>query len=602
MQERISRKEVLENMKTKEPKHSPIKLLLKWAKQDRIYLYMSVLLSFISGLCSIIPYYCIFHILDMTLQKIGTAQDYYTTCAFLVATILIRVLLMGASGISSHKGAYNTLFTVRCMVTEHMSKIPLGALNEHSSGHIKSVLNEQIERLELFLAHQLPELVYYLTGPLAIFIYLMTVNVKLGLISLIPLFLGFALLIVIFATMAGMMGDATKAVSSLNSVIIEYISGMRLIKAYNMTNHSFQKYSDAINEENQVWNIMSKRMGPPFAIFVVMIESGILLMLPIGGYMFLHGSITASVFLLFAFVGSLYLTEIRPMQELGTNFAQVLTAITEVKKILDIPTFDGGVSFPKNHDICMKNVSFSYEKGTVTLHDCYLHIAQGELLAMVGPSGAGKSTLVQLISRFYDVNDGKITIGGVNIKDINYEELLQNISIVFQKTFLTRDSVFENIRLGSNATLEHVREAAKKAQIDDFIMSLPEQYDTKVGSYSSRFSGGEKQRIAIARAILKNAPILILDEATSATDPENQAQIDQAIHNLCAGKTVLIVAHRLGTVKLCNKVAVVDNHTISCLGTHEEVLAQSKYYRHAWHDYSEARSITYHVKEGVTNE
>ena len=547
MQERISRKEVLENMKTKEPKHSPIKLLLKWAKQDRIYLYMSVLLSFISGLCSIIPYYCIFHILDMTLQKIGTAQDYYTTCAFLVATILIRVLLMGASGISSHKGAYNTLFTVRCMVTEHMSKIPLGALNEHSSGHIKSVLNEQIERLELFLAHQLPELVYYLTGPLAIFIYLMTVNVKLGLISLIPLFLGFALLIVIFAT-------------------------------------------------------MSKRMGPPFAIFVVMIESGILLMLPIGGYMFLHGSITASVFLLFAFVGSLYLTEIRPMQELGTNFAQVLTAITEVKKILDIPTFDGGVSFPKNHDICMKNVSFSYEKGTVTLHDCYLHIAQGELLAMVGPSGAGKSTLVQLISRFYDVNDGKITIGGVNIKDINYEELLQNISIVFQKTFLTRDSVFENIRLGSNATLEHVREAAKKAQIDDFIMSLPEQYDTKVGSYSSRFSGGEKQRIAIARAILKNAPILILDEATSATDPENQVQIDQAIHNLCAGKTVLIVAHRLGTVKLCNKVAVVDNHTISCLGTHEEVLAQSKYYRHAWHDYSEARSITYHVKEGVTNE
>ncbi len=589
-------------MNTLNKKSNPVFLLLKWARKDRFYLYLSVLLSFISGLCSIFPYYCIYRILDITLKRSGTKSDYISICMVLTATILLRVVLRGMSGLSSHKGAYNTLFTVRCMVTEHMAKIPLGALNERSTGQIKSVLNEQIERLELFLAHQLPELVFYLTGPFAIFFYLLSVNAKLALLSLIPLFLGFALLIVIFSTMAGMMPEASAAISGLNSVIIEYISGMRLIKAYNMTGKSFRKYSDAILAENRVWNTMSKKMGPPFAVFVIVIECGMLLMLPIGGHMYLSGSVSAGIFLLFAFVGSLYLTEIRPMQELGTNFAQVLTAITEVEKILNIPAYTGGTQFPDRHDIVIKNMHFSYEEGAETLHDCNLQIAHGERIALVGPSGAGKSTLVQLIARFYDVSQGEILIGGKNIKDIRYEELLQNISIVFQRTFLTRESVFENIRLGSTASLEEVREAAKKAQIDDFIMSLPEQYETKVGDYSNRFSGGEKQRIAIARAILKNAPILILDEATSAADPENQLEIDSAIRNLCEGKTVIIVAHRLGTVKMCQKVAVVEDHTISGSGSHEEVLAQKAYYREAWADYQRARSITYHMKEGVVNE
>ena len=282
-------------MNTLNKKSNPVFLLLKWARKDRFYLYLSVLLSFISGLCSIFPYYCIYRILDITLKRSGTKSDYISICMVLTATILLRVVLMGMSGLSSHKGAYTTLFTVRCMVTEHMAKIPLGALNERSTGQIKSVLNEQIERLELFLAHQLPELVFYLTGPFAIFFYLLSVNAKLALLSLIPLFLGFALLIVIFSTMAGMMPEASAAISGLNSVIIEYISGMRLIKAYNMTGKSFRKYSDAILAENRVWNTMSKKMGPPFAVFVIVIECGMLLMLPIGGHMYLSGSVSASI-------------------------------------------------------------------------------------------------------------------------------------------------------------------------------------------------------------------------------------------------------------------------------------------------------------------
>ena len=342
-----------------------------------------------------------------------------------------------------------------------------------------------------------------------------------------------------------------------------------------------------------------------------------LLMVPIGGMFFLKGSLSASAFLLFVYVGSMYLTEIRPLQELGTNFANVLNAVTKTKEILDIPIYEGGTDFPQNHDIELRNVRFSYKVNgsegdregglgrdgkTDVLQGVNLKIKDGERMALVGQSGAGKSTVIELISRFYDVQEGEVLIGGKNVKELNYDTILKNVAIVFQKTFLTRDSVLENIRMGSNATLEEVRAAAKEAQIDDFIMSLPDGYDTKVGSFGSRFSGGEKQRIAIARAILKNAPILILDEATSASDPENQMEIDKAIQNLCKGKTVIVVAHRLSALKMCERVAVVENHTITCVGTHEEVRKNNAYYRKAWEDYETARNITYQLEGGEQHE
>ena len=326
------------------------------------------------------------------------------------------------------------------------------------------------------------------------------------------------------------------------------------------------------------------------------------IIIPIGGRLFLNGSITASIFLLFAYIGSLYLSELLPLQQLSMELAQSLNGVKKAKQILDLPIFDSVGDFPKSHDVTLKSVRFSYDGKTDVLTDCDLHVAEGEKVAIVGASGAGKTTVIELISRFYDVTDGEVLIGGQNIKDIAYEKLLNNISIVFQKTFLTRDSVLENIRMGSNATLEEVRAAAKEAQIDDFIMSLPDGYDTKVGSFGSRFSGGEKQRIAIARAILKNAPILILDEATSAADPENQVEIDMAISNLCKGKTVLIVAHRLGAIKMCDKVAVVENHTITAFGTHEEVLEENHYYQRAWERYHAAREVSYSMKGVISYE
>ena len=575
-----------------------ISLLLHWAGKDKYWLYLAILFSVISGLCTMVPYYGIYRLMEAGFQGNLTTNFVIQNALIIAVAMVIRFIFFGSSGVASHKGAYGALFKVRCMVVNHMAKVPLGALNERSTGNIKTVLNEDIEKLELFLAHNLPELVYYMIGPIAVFFYLLTVNIPLALVSLVPLIVAMITMAVLFRNMDEMMGRANKSIMSLNSIMIEYISGMKLIKAYNMGSKSFQKFSSAIQEENEVWTDLSKKMGPPYAVFVVIIECGMLVMVPLGGMFFLNGSITASIFLLFAYVGSLYLTEIRPLQELGSNFAEVLTGVVKVKEILDIPVYESHSAFPVDHSIDLRDVSFSYDGKAMVLEHCNLHIDDGEKIGLVGCSGAGKSTIIELVSRFYDVQSGSVSIGGQNVKDIDYETLLQNVAIVFQKTFLTRDSVFENIRMGSNASLDEVREAAKKAQIDDFIMSLPDGYDTKVGSFGSRFSGGEKQRIEIARAILKNAPILILDEATSAADPENQVEIDKAIENLCKGKTVIIVAHRLGAIKICDRVAVVENHTITCCGTHEEVRKNNAYYRKAWSDYEQARAISYQLEGG----
>ena len=571
-------------------------LLLKWAGKDRKWIILSVICGLISGILVIGSYIGIYNLMGALVRGECNGSVIVNNAILITTTVILRHIFLGTSGVLSHKGAYGALFTVRCMVTEHLSKVPLGALNERRTGDMKTVINEDIEKLERGLAHNLPEFVSYFIGPFVIFFYLLSVNGKLALISLIPLVLVIGIMIVMFARMMKVMDRASESARNFNSVIIEYIHGMRLIKAYNMGSESFQKFKAAITSENDLWNEMSIKTGPLYAAFDIALECGMIFLVPIGGRMFLKGSISASVFLLFAYVGSMYLTEILPLQQLAMELAQVFAGVGKVKEILDIPVFDGEKPFPDKQDITLEDVTFAYDKEKENvLEHASMSMKQGEKVAIVGKSGAGKSTIIQLISRFYEADKGNVYIGGENVKHINYEELLKHIAIVFQNNFMTSGTVLENIKMSSDASLEQVRKAAKEAQIDDYIMSLPEQYNTKMGTIAARFSGGEKQRIAIARAILKNAPILILDEATSAADPENQAQIDKAIANLCKNKTVLIVAHRLDVVKLCDKVAVVEDKTIRAFGTHEEVLATNEYYKNAWNTYKEARKVRYEI-------
>lgn len=574
-------------------KNSSIKTLLQWAGSNRIYLLLAVICSFSSGLCAVIPYMGVYRLLEAILNQNADKQFILQNVLLITGFTVVRFLLFALSGAFSHKGAYGALLNARCTIIEHMANVPLGALDERRTGDIKSVLNEDIEKLEQFLAHNIPDLVHYLVGPVAIFIYLLTINIPLALVSIIPLVLCIIIMGVMFIQTAGIMERYSNSIAGLNSVFIEYIKGMKLIKAYHMGSSSFSKFSDAIDEENDVVNTVSRKMGPPYSAYVIIIECGLLLVIPIGSLLYLNHSIMAGTFLLFTFIGSIYLTELRPLQQLGNDFAQILHAIVDIKEILDIPIYDSGASFPQSYDIELKNVTFNYNNETPVLKKCSLKIEQGEKVALVGRSGAGKSTVIQLIAHSYEPQFGQVFIGGVDVKNISYQSLLVNIGIVFQKTFLTEDSVCENIRMGTDATSKQIRAAAHEAQIDDFIMSLPDGYDTKVGNFSSRFSGGEKQRIAIARAILKNAPILILDEATSAADPENQIEIDKAIANLCKGKTVLIVAHRLGATRMCDKVAVIENGTVTSYGKHDTVMKENSYYQSAWKDYSTARAINY---------
>ena len=578
------------------------KLLLRWAGDNKKFIVLSLVCAFSGGLLSIGSYIGIYKLMDAFLRHEFTREVVVNSAMLITITVVLRQVLMALSGVFSHKGAYGALFRVRCMITEHLAKVPLGAIDEKRTGDIKTVINEDIEKLELCLAHNIPEFIGFLTGPIVIFVYLLMVNVPLALISLIPLLISVFIMGAVFAVMAGVMKRRSNSIADFNSVIIEYISGMKLVKAYNLGSSSFKKFSDAVEEEHSIWTLISKKTAPLYAAFIVVLEAGIVFLVPLGGKMYLKGSITASVFLLFAYIGSLYLMEILPLQQFSMELAQSLNGVEKVKQILELPVFDEKGEFPDRHDIELRDVTFSYDKKQNVIEDCSLKINEGEKIAVIGRSGAGKSTIATLISRYYDVDKGEVLIGGKNVKSISYDELLKNISIVFQKTFLTGDSVLDNIRMGSDASLEEVRDAAKRAQIDDFIMSLPDGYDTKVGSFGTRFSGGEKQRIAIARAILKNSGILILDEATSAADPENQMEIDKAIANLCEGKTVIIVAHRLSVVKMCDKVAVVEDNKVTSFGTHEEVLADNDYYRAAWSDYEAARDMIYTMEGDVRHE
>ena len=288
----------------------PVKLLLTWAGSDKWYLFASVFCAFLSGLFVIGPYVGIYHLMDAVLLGTLTRKG-LTDCIVLVGvTTILRMVLLGLSGVLSHKGAYNALFRVRCMIIKQLAKVPLGYVSERSTGEIKTVLNENIEKLELCLAHNIPELVSYLTGPVVIFLYLMTVNIPLALISLIPLLLDIPVMMAVFQKMSALLPETNASLADFNSVMVEYVRGMRLIKAYRMGSKSFKKFREAILDENRAWNKIAKKTAPLYAVFILLLESGLLLLVPLGGRLFLRGSIPASVFLLFSYIGSLYLTEL----------------------------------------------------------------------------------------------------------------------------------------------------------------------------------------------------------------------------------------------------------------------------------------------------
>lgn len=566
-------------------KQSNFSFLLEMAGKEKYKLYLSAFLSAISSALGIVPYILIYNlVLELIKADINIKKVSYI--AMLTAiSIILKMITLIVSGAFSHIAAFNTLYNIRIKTTEHIAKLNLGFFKEKNIGEIKKILNEDVEKLELFLAHQIPDLSAAIFTPLIIFIFLLFLNWKIALVLLIPISLAIIAQMIMFKNYGERMEEYNNIISKLHSTITEYIRGMNVFKAFNLTARSFKKYVEVNENYTKVWHKITDSYGFPYAIFLVVLDSSLLFMIPSAGYFYLKNFINLPTFLLFVLLGSSFLQSLKSLISFAEYFSFVLTSLENIQEIMQKPVQSShkdlkNINF--NSDIEFKNVNFKYNKKNV-LNNINLTFKKNTITALVGPSGSGKTTIAYLLGRFWDINEGEILIDNKNIKDISVDILLSNIAYVFQDIFILSDSIFENIKMGLDKTKEEIYEAAKKAEIHDFIMSLPQAYDTQIGDGAIKLSGGEKQRIAIARCILKNSPIIILDEITSYSDVENEVKIQKAIRNLLKNKTAIIIAHRLYTIKDVDNIVVLNEGNIVESGKHQELLKnENSLYKHLW--------------------
>lgn len=582
-------------------KQSNLGFLLEISGREKFKLYLAALFSIISSLLAIVPYILMYNIV---LELFGNAVDYekIKSMAIIVSiTIVARMAIFLLSGVFSHIAAFTILYELRIKAINHMSKLNMGFFTGNTIGNVKKTINEDIEKLENFIAHQILDLSSAVVAPIIIIGYLLYLNWKLALVLFIPIILGFLSQISMFKGMKDMMAHYHELVKRLNSTIIQYINGMNVMKVFNLSAKSFKNYKDVTEEYADYWIDLSMKTAPLYGVFLVLIDSGLLFIIPIGGFMFLKGSINAPTYILFLILSANFLTSFKQLLEFGGTFSMLLEGAGKVRDILDKEVqVEGNKSLDKdiNGKIEFNNVTFKYDKEEV-IKNLSLTIEPKTMVALVGPSGSGKTTLGQLVGRFWDVKEGNITIDDVDIKDIKMEELMDKVSFVFQDVFMLQDSILENIKMGSNKTIKQVIEASKKAQIHDFIMSLPDGYDTSLGEDGIKLSGGEKQRISIARAILKDSPIVILDEVTSYSDIENESRIQNALRNLLKDKTAIIIAHRLYTIKNADKIVVLDEGKIIEQGKHNYLMNKKGLYKHLWDMYDYEITKTPQVAGGM---
>ena len=566
-----------------------LKFLLKLSGQHKIKLIVSAMFSIISTTLSAIPYLLVYSIIlelfnrEISYNKIQSLV--FIAILFIILGVVARIL----SGIFSHISAFNILYKIRIDLIEHMSKLNMGFFKKNMTGKLKKIINEDVEKLENFIAHQIPDLSSAFATPLIFLGIMFYFNWQLSLVLFIPIILGILAQSGMFKNYMGKVDHFYKLVAKLNSTIMEYINAMNVMKAFNLTAKSFKDYRDNTQEYADYWIELTELAVPYYSAFLCLVDTGLLFIIPIGGIMLLNGKITISVYILFLLMSTIFLNSLRTLFELSESLSFLLKGMEKIIEIFnEKEQKSGNISFPEHFSESLKyeNVTFAYNKAKV-INNFTLTIRAGTTTALVGPSGSGKTTIGLLAGRFWDTEEGKITIDGTDIKDILYESLMDNISFVFQDTFMLHDTIYENIIMGKNYTREEVENAAKKAQIHDFIMSLPDRYETKIGEGGIKLSGGEKQRISIARAILKNTPIVILDEVTSYSDIENEAKIQSALKTLLKGKTALIIAHRLYTIKNADNIVFMKKGQITEQGTHEELLRNKGDYWHLWSLYNE---------------
>ena len=579
----------------KEKKDNWLKSLFGYAQGFEGKLTASVILSVTSIMAGLVPFLCMYEILKAFIKGEADTKTVLIWCGAALFAYLIKVLFFGLSTGLSHNVAYHILAGLRKRLTDCFLHAPLGEVEKHSIGEIKSIMVDKIENIEPPLAHMVPEGAGHIVLPIVSIIALFVIDWRIALASFVTFPAAFICMGLTFKISGKSFDIYNKSNAYMNSTIVEYIEGIEVIKAFGRAGVSYEKYAKAITDfRTFVLKWLSSTwvtMKLAFALF----PSTLIGTLPVSLYLASCGKITVAeaalaVMLSLSMVGSLAVLEVY-----SENMRQVKMTVEELDQFLTMeelpePKEKARVS---GCDITLSDVHFAYagEPDKEVLHGVDLKLPQGSFTALVGPSGGGKSTVAKLIARFFDVTEGSITIGGVNVKDIPISQLSEIVSFVTQDNFLFRCSLLENIRLGNpKATDEEVKEAARKARCEEFIKKLPLGYDTPAGEAGKRLSGGEKQRIAIARMLLKNAPIVILDEATAFTDPENEDKIQKSIAELTKGKTLLVIAHRLSTIKDADRIVVLKSGRIEAVGRQEELLSGCPLYRQMWEAHIGARN------------
>lgn len=594
----------MSNTKSKKTKSKTgLARCMELASDRKGLIFLSALLSSLAAIASFIPYIAVYFMIreilnvfpDLVQLDMGRIMNYgWLALAGIVANILLYFLAI----FSSHIAAFGTLYDLKVLFADHITKIPLGYHLTIGSGRLRKIMDENIESVEGFIAHQFPDFVASITAPIVMVIILFVVDWRFGLASLAGIILAFIAEFIGFGSgaMKENMGKYQKASEEMNNASVEYVRGMSVVKAFNQTASSFKKLQEAISGYTEWVLKFSLGWQNCMPAFTTIINNIYLILVPVG---ILIGSNTSNFkefsmkfifYLLFVPAIAGVLNKIMYISE---SFMQIDGNVARMDEILNIPEMPetANPQKPQGEDVVFDHVSFTYTGNNEekALESVSFAAKQGQITAIVGPSGGGKSTIANLISRFWDATDGKITIGGVDLRDMAQNDLMRQVSFVFQDIFLFKQSILDNIRMGNrNATEEQVIAAAKAAQCHEFISKLPEGYHTVVGTKGVHLSGGERQRIAIARAIIKDSPIIVLDEATAFSDPENEYLIQKAFEKLMQNKTVIIIAHRLSTIRNADKIIVMEKGQIVESGKHDDLVAAGGRYFQMWNHYTEA--------------